>query len=237
MSSAGDKARERAKRIIRELQNKTQENGCTEAEAMAAAAQIGELLAKYDMEIDEIGVREDTAKCEKNTLFAADDAAGSIIVGLKHFCSLIAYTDSTQHTRYVIFGTPHDLEIAKYMYEMLMEACDRGWSDFMETDGYSMKKRLSFRAGFANRVYSRLIKLKDERDFANRSTGTALIVLKNQLVTEEFRKQVGIKLVNYSRKGGAADPNAYYAGQDAGNRANLNAPITGGGRSSSDYLP
>lgn len=238
MSEAGNKARERAKRIIRELQQKTEENGCTEQEAMAAAAQIGKLLEQYDLEIDEIGVREDAAACRKNEVFAADDAAGAIITGLKHFCSLIAYIDSnSRSTKYVLFGTPHDLEIALWLYETLMEAIERDWTDFMDKYGYSLKKRISFRAGFSHRVYDRLMEMKAERDARNSTTGTSLIVLKDQLVTEEFTKQLGIKLVKRKARGFAADPNAYQQGMAAGGRANLNNPLGGGSGSGGSYLP
>lgn len=230
MSDAGNKARERAKRIIRELQQKTEANGCTEHEAMAAAAQIGELLEKYDLEIDEIGVREDAAKCEKNRVFAADPYAGAILAGIRDFCSLIYYRDNSNHTAYVLFGTPHDLEIALYLYEMLSEAIERDWTDYMNRYGYSMKKRISFRAGFADRVYSRFKQMKADRDARNRVTGTALVVLKDQLVRQEFGK-LGIHLV----KGSGftiADGSAYRQGQAAGDRANLNNPLGNPGGSS-----
>lgn len=225
MSDELNRARERAKRLIRELQNRTTERGFTEAEALEAAAKLGALLEEHNLNIDEVGVKEEAAKCEKNVIFAADEAAGSMVTAIGKYCELIAYRELGAGTKYVLFGTPHDLEIGVYLYEMLSESIERAWSDYMESYGYSMKKRLSFRAGFANRVYSRLMEMKEERDARNRAqTGTSLMVLKNQLVTEEFTKQLGIKLVK-SRGGTVADSSAYYAGQRAGDRANLNNPL------------
>jgi hypothetical protein len=240
MSERSEREIQRIKRVIQALQQKTQDNGCSEEEALSAAAKLGQLLEEYDLSIDEVGVREDASMCRKNEVFAADDFAGTLVVGIKHFCGIIAYTKSGDgHAgKYVFFGTPHDLEIALYLYEICAEAMDRDWSDYMEVHGYSMKKRMSFRAGFANRVYYRLIEMKRERDERTRvATGTALMVLKDQLVTEEFKRQLGIKLVNArSGRNMAADPTAYQHGHAAGGRVNLSNPLGGGTSSSAGHL-
>ena len=217
----------RAKRLIADLQKITVENGATEAEALNAAERLGELLAKYNLELTDAIVREDAAKCVKNEVFAADDFAGMIVVGLKHFCGIITYkVHGEGHTgKYVFFGVPHDVEIALYLYEICAEAMDHDWSDYMDKYGYSMKKRMSFRAGFAHRIYDRLLELKAERDARNASTCRDLIVLKDQLVTEEFARQVGVKLVKARSGGRPADQSAYRAGMAAGGRVNLNNPL------------
>lgn len=218
---------ERAKRLIADLQKITPENGATEHEALNAAARLGELLSKYNLDLTDAIVREDAAKCVKNEVFAADDFAGAIIVGIKHFCGIITYKayGGGHAGKYVLFGVPHDVEIGLYLYEICAEAMDHDWATFMEDYGYSMKKRQSFRAGFSERIYSRLLQMKAERDAANASTCRDLIVLKDQLVTEEFQRQVGIKLVKLRGGNFAADPNAYRAGQSAGGRVNLNNPL------------
>lgn len=231
MSEFTERELERVKRIIRELQQKTEAQGCTEEEALAAAAKMGELLEKYDLEIDEIGIREDASKCRKNEVYAADSYAGTLVSGIRNFCGVIAYQHHGEgHAgRYVFFGTPHDLEIALFLYEVCSEAMDYDWAQYMERHGYSMKKRMSFRAGFSHRVYDRLMQMKEERDARMRAqTGTALMVLKDQLVTEEFRKQLGIKLVKVRGGNVSADRHAYQEGMNAGGRVNLNSPITGG---------
>lgn len=230
MSERSQAELERVKRVIRALQQKTEENGASEAEALAAAAKLGQLLEMYDLEIDEVGVREDASQCRKNEVYAADDFAGTLVVGIKHFCSVIAYRSlGDGHAgKYVFFGVPHDLEVALYLYEVCAEAMDHDWVAFMEVCGYSMKKRASFRAGFAHRIYSRLMQMKAERDERNRAkTGTALMVLKDQLVTEEFTRQLGIKLVKSRAGVKASDQNAYEAGHAAGGRVNLNSPLSG----------
>jgi hypothetical protein len=218
---------ERAKRLIAELQKITPENGASEAEALNAAARLGELLEKYNLDLTDAIVREDAAKCVKNEVYAADDFAGTIVVGLKHFCEIITYRKPGDgHAgKYIFFGVPHDVEIALYLYEICAEAMEHDWAIFMESHGYSMKKRMSFRSGFASRVYERLIQMKRERDARNASQCRDLIVLKDQLVTQEFARQVGVKLVKSRGSTVRVDPDAYHAGMSAGGRVNLNNPL------------
>lgn len=228
MSERSKAALERVKRIIRELQAKTEENGCTEAEAMAAAAKMGKLLEDYNLNIDEVGIREDAAQCRKNEVYAADQFAGTLISGIRDFCGVIAYQVGGEGhgMKYVLFGTPHDLEIALYLYEVCAEAMEHDWVGYMNVHGYSMKKRASFRMGFSGRVYARLKEMKRERDARNASNCRELVVLKDQLVKAEWAKQ-GVKLVK-SRGTVAADGHAYAHGEAAGSRVNLNNPIAGG---------
>src|ERR1700748_2874066 len=49
---------EKVKARIRALAEKTVSNGCTEAEAMAAAEMVGRLLERYALSMEEIDVRE-----------------------------------------------------------------------------------------------------------------------------------------------------------------------------------
>ena len=57
---------ERVKARIRALAEKTVSNGCTEAEAIAAAEMVGRLLERYALSMDEIEMRE--ARCVQVTV-------------------------------------------------------------------------------------------------------------------------------------------------------------------------
>lgn len=226
-----DRKRDRAKRLIRELQNRTTDRGCTEAEALEAADMIGKLLEENDLEMTEVGLKEEAAGAIKNMVFATDDFAGTLVTGIKLFCGLICYRDNTHEghgATYVLFGLPQDVDLGMYLYEVCAEAMEHDWAEFMNRHGYSMKKRASFRMGFANRVYERLKLMKEERDVRTyRATGTALVVMKQQIVKAEFDRQLGIKLVKQAGKV-AADRDAYHQGRAAGGRVNLNNPLGGG---------
>jgi len=221
MNTVPNPALERVKRIIRELQAKTTENGCTEAEAMAAAQKMGELLEKHDLEMDEVGLKRETADCKKQVMRAADNYAGSLCTAIGRLCDLIVWR--TGEGNFTFFGTPHDLLVGEYLYEVCSEAMDYGWSEYMQVHGYSMKKRQSYRMGFANRAGTRLMELREARKRA--ATGNSLVVVKDQLVKSEFDK-LGMNLRKAAPQQ-IADTQAYLQGVAAGERVNLNNPLGG----------
>ena len=50
-------ALDRLKTRIQGLRSKTTDNGCTEAEALLAAAKVAELLDRYDLSLTDIEIR------------------------------------------------------------------------------------------------------------------------------------------------------------------------------------
>ncbi len=228
---SGAKRLDRAKRIIRGLMERTEDRGCTESEAMEAAEKIGALLEQFNLNLDEVSVR-DVSNMIRVEVFAADDSAGRVIVGIGRLCSLTTYHESGRGvTTYVLFGHKEDVEMATYLYEVVMEAADTSWQADMDRHGYSKKRRESFRMGYATRVSQRLMTIKADQDaerdrHVKMSGSTDLVILKNQLVTAEFAK-TGVKLV--SRKDTRViDNGAFSRGHVAGNNVNLRRPLKDG---------
>jgi hypothetical protein len=56
-------ALEGLKTRLQGLRSKTTDNGCTEAEALLAAAKVAELLDRYDLSLTDVEIR--TAQCEQ----------------------------------------------------------------------------------------------------------------------------------------------------------------------------
>ena len=53
----------RLKTRIQGLRSKTTDNGCTEAEALLAAAKVAQLLDRYDLSLTDVEIRD--ARCER----------------------------------------------------------------------------------------------------------------------------------------------------------------------------
>ncbi len=229
--AAQHKQRERAKRLVASLLERTTEAGFTEAEAMESAAKVGALLAQNDLELTDCIVR-DVSDMVRTKVFAADDAASSIIMGIGRLCSLVVYHDSgAKGTQYSLFGHAPDVELATYLWEVCAEAAETGWAAYIKATGvHTGKARSSFRIGYGGRVYRRLVQLREEREAAARaravvSNCTSLVVLKDQIVEAEFAK-TGVKL--RSRRGPAVhDRGAYNKGREHGNSVNLSNPLNG----------
>jgi hypothetical protein len=54
---------DRLKTRIQGLRSKTTDNGCTESEALLAAAKVAELLDRYDLSLTDVEIRD--APCER----------------------------------------------------------------------------------------------------------------------------------------------------------------------------
>ena len=218
---------ERAKRIIRGLQERSTDRGCSEAEAMEAADKIGQLLEQFNLTLSEVELREHSKMVEDH-VYAADEAAGSMVTGIGRLCSLKTYSKRGQTvTTYVLYGFPEDIELAKYLYEVCSESLDYELAQYFERHGYSKAKRLSFRVGFGQRVSQRLTEMRAKRDAedaarASKSGCTDLVLLKNQIVEQEFGK-TGVKL--RSTKQRVPDGEAYRRGHAQGSKVNLNSPL------------
>jgi hypothetical protein len=229
--NTNDARLERAKRIIRGLLDRTEDNGCTEAEAMANADKVSELLAVYELSLTDV-IARDTSDMVRREVYSADSSAGSVITGIGRLCSLTVYHDNGSRgsvTTYVMFGHAPDVELGVYLYEVVCEAMDHDQQKDAEKHGYSKKRRESFRMGFAGRVATRLTQMREARDAARQaqvrmSGGTDLMVIKDQIVTQEFEK-TGIKLKSRGKRT-VHDTAAYGRGHAEGSKVNLNNPLT-----------
>lgn len=223
---------ERVKRLIRKLDARTTENGCTEAEAMESAEKIGQLLAQFELELTDVIISEEI--CVQREVFAADEAMGSVIVGIGRLCSLRVYhkTGSSPVT-YVLFGMSRDVELAVYLYELCVEAADMGWSEWIHSGrGHTVKQRESYRAGFGSRVSIRMSEMRDARDREReerlKTSGSRdLVLVRDAVVDEEFAK-TGVRLVA-RRASRVRDNTAYGHGYEHGGNVNLNSPLGGPG--------
>ncbi len=154
------------------------------------------------------------------------------------------FTTLGRTRRIVIFGLRGDVEMARYLYDMLtaviaaeVKAFDKrekdlrwqaiwnsgGDAQLRDRDGRSA--RMSFQVGMADRINGRLIQMAaDLEPVAKTASGTALVVVKNALVNEAYAK-LGLRLKTLTGGPSAHDMAAYGQGQEAGNKVNLGRPV------------
>ena len=229
---------EAIKAKIAALLGKNAANGATEAEAMAAMRIAQKLM-------DEHGVTE--ADIMANNSAAKDFLRETMRDGRKNLHEVDLYCVATiaefcdvkvwQSKEYSgniktgvnvnYFGYTSDVETAKFIREVIFRAMEWEWAKYsnsLTNVGHKRTIRKSFLVGMANRINSRLRELKAE---TRASGGTSLIILKNQMVTEEYQRQVNIHLKKGSgTKITIKDSGAYAAGQNAGNRVSLSRAHT-----------
>lgn len=217
---------------ILKLSRMTVENGCSEQEALSAAQKMAKLL-------DENGLAMSDLKAYENKTSKPDLEQGVYEDGRKNrheinFCinaiakffDCVAYSSKnpfTKETSYKFFGFAADvaaaIELTKAIAQAMESDYDRWYvankSQYPHDHGRTLRK--SFMIGFAQRIIERLKEFKSNR---NVSTGTALIVLKNQIVTQAFEE--ANSNVTFKKSTTKYNPNgAHAAGYEAGGRANI----------------
>lgn len=219
--------REKLAARIRALRAKTVENGCTEAEALAAAEKLAQLLADHNMTLDEADLRASP--------FTRHDHTGVGAVGLKLWKVALAVAELT-HTRtwsggrdaptgVTFLGLSHEVEVASYM----LSICERA----MQTEAANLMravrglphikqaaKVVPFVDGMADRLAARI------RDMIPPVVpGKGLIVLRNALIDQEMARR-GIEIES-GRARRPLDTAAYHAGRAAADKVALNQGLAG----------
>jgi hypothetical protein len=243
---------DRVKARIKALAEKTVSNGCTEAEAMAAAEMVGRLLERYALSMDEIDVRE--ARCVQVIVPIGGQRRRPIdgcVPAIARFCDCKVWlarggTDDVDTAEgevdaaapmafYVFFGFETDTSLAAYLFTVIDRAIGVELARFRQANPYLRGLLLrrgaaSFQHGMAARIAERLEAMHQARETAvstQRATGTALILAKHRIVEDAFRA-TDVRLVSAGRLGQSRNAAAFRQGWAAGDRVNLNRPVHGG---------
>ena len=244
MSQTDELARVKAR--IKALTDKTVANGCTEAEAMAAAEMVGRLLERYALSMDEIEVR--SARCVQAEVPIGGQRRRPIdgcVPAIARLCDCKVWLARAARPdpatvgappggRYVFFGFETDTQLATYLFAVIDRAVATETAGFKCANPRLRAVRLrrssaSFQHGLVARVAARLEAMHDAREAAvrtQRTTGTALILAKHRVVEDAFR-DTEVRLVSMSAVGPRVIGSAYREGWTAGERVNLNRPVPG----------
>ena len=218
-------ALDKLKLRIQALRAKTIANGCTEDEALSAAAKVAELLDRHDLSLTDVELR--AAPCERRVFethrkkrIPLDDCIGAIA----HFCDCRVWREKNAagESSYVFFGLRSDIEVAHYLAELIDGAVRAELGRFKTSADYGRFRHqdrhlanASFALGMVASIAERLVAIKAGRDAVNESTGRGLVVLKTAVVDAEFEK-LDLKLRTQRSQSRMVSMAAYEAGGAAG---------------------
>lgn len=229
----------KVKARIRALAAKTVERGCSEAEAMAAAAKVGELLDVYGLSMSEVELREE-ACVQRRAAFAgpARTALRWVFPALLRFCECRGWTDGRHD--FVLFGLEPDVQMAEWLMHVVSRALAHEEARYRAGPAYAARREApqavlrSFRYGFADRLSKRLDEMADaraaamaERRAAAGGASTALVVAKERKLDEAFRG-LGVRLRTTYSSATVRDRGAFRSGAEAGGRVGLDRPVGAG---------
>jgi hypothetical protein len=227
-------ALDKLKTRIQALRAKTIDNGCTEDEALSAAAKVAELLDRHDLSLTDVEIRE--APCERRVFetrrkkrIPLDDCIGAVA----NFCDCRVWREKNEagESRYVFFGLRSDIEVAHYLTELLDTAVRSDLGRYKTTPGYRRFRHherhlanASFALGMVASIADKLTAMKAARDTVNHSTGRDLVVIKASIVDAEFGK-LDLNLRTRRGAGRMVSLTAYEAGGVAGASLAINPAI------------
>ncbi len=210
---------------IRALLAKTVENGCTEDEAVAAAQKAAEMLARYNLTVDEVKLRESPFSRHRerhddevgDRLWKIADALAEL-TGVRYWAARAG-----EPAEINFFGFAHEVDVAKY----LLEICARAMRAEYRRIGTDLRlltpvrrrwKLSAFLDGMSDTLASRLKALKEPAKM-----GTGLVVLRDSLIDAA----IPFKLESRQTRRSRDFERTYRDGMQAGERVPLNPGITG----------
>lgn len=189
---------EKLRARIQALRSKTIENGCTEDEALSAAAKVAELLNRYDLSLTDVEIREEA--CERLEFVASRKKRIPLegcIGAIAAFCDCRAWREKTPEGafRYVFFGLRADATAALYLTELVDAAVRSELGKYKTSPEYLRFKHnerhmanASFALGMVDSIADRLLTLKAGREASNRASGRDLVILKRSVVEAELER-------------------------------------------------
>ncbi len=225
------------KNRIQGLRNKTTENGCTEAEALLAAAKVAELLDRYDLSLTDVEIRE--SHCERleyETYRKKRIPLEACIGAIAAFCDCKVWREKNPagEARYVYFGLRSDVEVAHYLTEVVDNAVRSELGRYKNSATYGRFRHqdrhmvnASFTLGMIASIAAKLSAMKMERDAVRHGTGRDLVVLKSSVVESELEK-LDLTLRTVRRTSRTVSPAAYEAGGVVGASLAINPGLPGG---------
>lgn len=240
MATPANDKRERARKLIHALTQKTVAKGCTEQEALLAATKVNQLLIQFDLSLDDVADINDGGL---GALMKKYGKASTKVRRKPHFHetqyawkAIGRFTNTRvyyQGDLLVYFGSKLDGELAFYFVDLVCNAGEAEWKAYKRTvvsDIHVRSLRKAFFAGFANRIVERLDALTLSRQTA--TAGNALVVVRNQLIdsklAEHLKSTFGDdKLKETKSRKKKVDAAAYRAGDAAGNRTAIVTAVDG----------
>ncbi len=227
---------DKLKSRIQALRAKTIGNGCTEEEALSAAAKVAELLDRYDLSLTDIEMREE--RCERlefetwrRKRIPLDECVGAVAA----FCDCRVWREKNAAGafRYVFFGLRSDVAVAHYLTELIDNAVrselgryktSRDYLKFRHNERHMANA--SFALGMVTSIAAKLTAMKEERDGVNRGGGRDLVVIKAAIVADELAR-LDLRLRTVRAAPRLVSTTAFEAGSAAGTSLAVNPGIAG----------
>jgi hypothetical protein len=216
---------------IRALMSKTPENGCTEAEALAAIDKARALMDAYEVTDAELQLsKAEAAIIHSDPPDARDPHKIKRYLGVAvaKFCDCEIWRGDK--ARLHLCGFPSDVEFASWLLDHLSEFVRAELVSYLvgRLDSKAERRRniQGFVLGCTGKISRRLTQPSQRSATERVENNRALVVIRSAAITDKM-KELNIKLRKSSSRSGSFDRAAHEAGQRAGDRAAFGRPLSG----------
>lgn len=237
MENQENVARDSIKAKISKLLNMTEENGASENEALIAAQRAAKLMTDHDINMSELVMKNSKSIKGTNSFrkYGTTRLGQLFAVPLSSFCDCKVWID-TGSDQLVYFGLPNDVQIASYLFDMLANTVEIEIRKFKNSSSYRISQAngsngktlvSSFILGIEQRIAGKLRELTAlKKQTVNAATGSALVILKDQIVNKDFA-ELGIRPKKNTSSRTVRSNAAFEAGSAAGNNVHIVSGISG----------
>jgi hypothetical protein len=219
---------------IRALLAKTMENGCSEAEALAALGKAQAMRDAYAVTEAELNLtKEEKAILRREPPGTKDPhrIKWFLTGAVSKFCNCEGWRQRRDEGGGLVFcGLPSDAQFATWLLDTLANFVQAEIVNFlMEAEPSNEDRSAAIRGfvlGATDRIRQRLNELCKQSAALATSNAKALVVVKNAAVQAKL-DELGIVLGTCSSSCGAWDGSSYQAGRAAGDRASFGRPVSG----------
>ena len=202
------------KKRIAALREMTVGRGCTEAEALAAAAKAAELMRDYGISESDLAF-DQKAVSRKTKGQSPRDAVWRRIAYCTNTASIMAVDDADRPVRTYVGREPGP-EIATYLYVVLDRAIDRAIADFKAGEYYRRRRNLKTKRAAVAEFTQTMVRKLEMRliDLFEASISSEASAAANAALAERFPHSVTIKpRSQFAGKVTAASIEGYFAGE------------------------
>jgi hypothetical protein len=219
---------------IRALLAKTMENGCSEAEAMAALGKAQAMKDAYAVTEAELNLtKEEKAILRREPPGTKDPhrIKWFLLGAVTKFCNCEGWRRRRTDGGGIVFcGLSSDAQFASWLLDTLANFMQAEIVNFLMQAEPSNEDRAEAIRGFVlgctDRISQRLAELCEQSATLASSNAKALVVIKGAAVQAKL-DELGIHLCTASLSCGAWDHSSYQAGKAAGDRASFGRPVSG----------
>lgn len=224
------------KRKIKNLLNRTVEHGATKEEAETSLQLANRLMTRYMIEKHQLGDNDNNVCSQIEVELTRRNPCITSMLSYLAEAFECEFFYQRRRKKGWFFGYSADLDMCRYLHGLIINSMENELNFYKASDIYSAYRWAGHNArvlnndfieGFCSALKSKLIVLREKKKKEVKlSTGTDLILVKEDLVSQELKK-VHPDIVTKSIKPREVKTNCYYDGKKKGEELQLNMGISG----------